>query len=225
MFKWSAPWVWYLLCCVTEQGGDIKKELHLCMFVVWGYQNFGKKQFWGSGLDIQKAQPCGVWYLQHFLQKQDRSVWYQQQQCCAPWQSSERWIARKTDLQSCFFNSPVQMPGVIYLLNQWPWEWSQWLLKWSFMCVKSNVLWDLWGRKFSTFLTSGWWKTINNNKCGAHHWNSKGFVCTGSGDGALLYKSCSREQFHPSNNNIITNVQLSVLMTAIKTAISPLLLL
>lgn len=31
MFKWSAPWVWYLLFCVTEQGGDIRKEPYLCM--------------------------------------------------------------------------------------------------------------------------------------------------------------------------------------------------
>lgn len=187
---------------------------------------------WGGGevktaLRQWAAHPgTSALYFHPFLQwvieaEPDRSVWHQHQQCCAPWQNSDRWIARKTELPGCFFfNSPVQVPGVIYLLNQWPWESSPWLLKWSFMCVKSNTLWDLWGRKFSSFLTSGWWKTINNKKCGAHHWNSEGFVCTGSGDGAVLYMSYSREQFHPSNNNIITNVQLSVLMTAIKTAIS-----
>lgn len=80
----------------------------------------------------------------------------------------ENWTPR------LFFPPPVQMPGVIYLLDQCPWELSQWLLKWGFIYVKSNVLWDLGGRKFSSFLASGWWKTINNNKCGAHHWNSKG---------------------------------------------------
>lgn len=46
MFKWSAPWVWYLLVCVTEQGGDIKNELYLCMLSC----SLRLPRFWCSSL-------------------------------------------------------------------------------------------------------------------------------------------------------------------------------
>lgn len=83
-----------------------------------------------AAMQIHKSQPGGILYLHHFL---PWVIKVEQAGLCGTSSSSavllgriqRDGLPRKTELQGCFFSSPVQMPGAIYLLKQWPWELSQ----------------------------------------------------------------------------------------------------